>query len=215
MYSRWNRAFALILVGLVALCAACSGGGTDTTDVIGEKFSLIITANPDSGPAPLTVQFFAVPSGGQEPYKYSWDFNGDGVTDSNMNTGIYSYTDSGQATVVVTDDAGDTVTASKTIIVTQGGVPGGTDELDVRYSVDPRTGTVPFNAQFTAFVSGGKQPYKYSWDFDGDGTYDSFIRNPLWTFEKIGQETIPGTYTVVPVLHVEDSRGVTLSLIHI
>lgn len=209
MSSRWNGAIALILVGLVALIGSCSGGGTNNTNLIGEKFNLLITANPDSGPAPLTVSFFAVPSGGQQPYTYRWDFDGDGVTDSNSNSGVYSYTDSGQATVVVTDNAGDTVTASKTIIVTQGGVPAGTSELDVRYDVTPKSGTVPFNAQFTAYVQGGKEPYKYSWDFDGDGVYDSFIKNPLWTFEHIGQETIPGTYTIVPVLHVEDSRGVT------
>jgi PKD repeat protein len=98
MYSRWNGAFALILVGLVALCASCSGGSSDPGEVIGEKFDLLITANPDSGPSPLTVSFFAVPSGGQEPYSYRWDFNNDRVA-VQLNNGIFSYTASRQATV--------------------------------------------------------------------------------------------------------------------
>ena len=112
--------------------------------------------------------------------------------------------------MVVADANGDTVTAAKTVIVTEGGqIGGGSNALDVRYDVNPRSGSVPFNAQFTAFVTGGKEPYSYAWDFDGDGTFDSFIKNPLWTFESIGQEVLPGTHIVVPTLQVTDSRGVT------
>ena len=69
---------------------------------------------------------------------------------------------------------------------------------------------MPFNCQFQAFVSGGKAPYSYAWDFEGDGVFDSFLEAPLWTFERAGQAagTSNDTYLFYPVLRVTDGRGV-------
>lgn len=202
---------------IFALCigiVACGGGGDDNDingPIIGEDFSLMVMADPDTGPAPLTVTLFVTPSGGSAPYSYAWDFDGDGVTDSNMASGTHIYTQSGVAVVTVTDAANRVVTASKTITITQdggGGVTPGTGELDVRFNASPQVGNVPFEVQFEAFASGGKEPYSYSWDFDGDGTFDSFLKNPLYIFEQTGQQTDTDTYVFYPVLQVEDNRGV-------
>lgn len=199
---------AAIAAALLAFAAACSSGGGTTTPIPGEAFSLLVTATPDTGTSPLSVSFFAVPSGGVAPYTFAWDFNQDGVTDSNAPSSLYVYTASGKAKVTVTDDSGAVVTASRTITITGTGTPTPSDELDVRFNASPQVGNVPFNCQFTAFVTGGKEPYSYSWDFDGDGHFDSFLQNPIYTFEEVGEQVSGNTYVFYPILKVRDGRGV-------
>ncbi|MCC7477234.1 PKD domain-containing protein [bacterium] len=191
------------------MLASCGGGGDgDTTPLPGEAFSLLITADPTVGEAPLTTTFAAVPSGGVAPYTYSWDFNGDGVADSNAQSGTYIYTLSAQARVVVTDANGSTVQAQRSIIITGNSNPPVGQNLDVRFTADPTLGSVPFNVSFDAVISGGKAPYSYAWDFDADGTFDSFLKAPLFTFTKVGNKISDNLYVHYPVLRVTDSRGV-------
>ena len=202
----------ITLLALTGLLAACGGGGNDNNNglpPIGEDFSLIVSATPGNGTAPLTVTFFVTASGGVAPYAYAWDFDGDGVTDSNSNSGTYIYTASGVATVVVTDADGKTVTGSRSITITTGGGDVAGDELDVRFNASPQVGNVPFECQFTAFVTGGKEPYSYSWDFEGDGVPDSFLKDPLYVFEQVGDQVAGNAYVYYPILTVTDNRGVT------
>jgi PKD repeat protein len=196
------------LLALTGLFAACGGGGGDVVKPpYGQDFSLIVAASPDSGIAPLTVTFFATPSGGSAPYTFAWDFDGDGVTDSNSASGTFIYTADGIASVVVTDAAAKTVTGSRSITITSGTLPA-SDELTVKFNASPQMGNVPFECQFTAIVTGGKKPYSYSWDFNGDGTPDSFLQNPLHVFEQVGQQVDTAAYVFYPVLTVTDNRGV-------
>ena len=64
------------------------------------------TATPDTGPAPLTVQFSS--AGSNDPdgtaLTYAWDFNGDGTTDSTEPNPTFTYTTAGQ---LHRDAAGD------------------------------------------------------------------------------------------------------------
>jgi len=205
------RLLAAALCALAFVFTACSGGSDGTTPgTTGEAFSLLLTANPDTGTAPLTVTFFVVPSGGQAPYRYSWDFDNDGVEDSNAPSGTHTYPSTGQglAKVTVTDAGSQQVTASRTVIITGTTpvVPGA--GLDIRFNASPQVGNVPFDAHFTAYVGGGKAPYNYAWDFEGDGVYDSFLQNPLWKYQKVGTPVGGGNYVVYPVLKVTDGRGV-------
>jgi PKD repeat protein len=94
------------------------------------------------------------------------------------------------------------------VIVTGDTVQPDPNVLDVRFNASPQVGNVPFSCQFTSYVSGGKAPYSYAWDFNGDGVFDSYLPNPLYTFEKIGQPVGAGTYVIYPVLQVTDGRGV-------
>jgi PKD repeat protein len=188
---------------------ACGGGGGTTTPTNGPAFNLVLYADPDTGNSPLTVSFFAIPSNGVAPYTYAWDFNGDGVTDSNAPNGFYTYTASGQAKLTVTDGAGSVVSTTRTITVLTGTTPPPSQGLDVRFTATPGFGTVPFNVQFTAYVTGGKEPYQYAWDFQNDGTFDNFTANPLYTYTQIGTKIADNQYLQFPVLKVTDSRGVT------
>jgi glucose/arabinose dehydrogenase len=91
--------------------------------------SAVATANPTSGPAPLTVQFNGSgsfdPDG--DPLTYSWDLNGDGTYgDSTAVNPSFTYSTAGTYTVTlkVTDSHGaSTVSAPLTITVGGGNTP--------------------------------------------------------------------------------------------
>lgn len=50
------------------------------------------------------------------------------------------------------------------------------------------TGMVPLTVNFTDIST--NEPTGWQWDLDGDGTFDSFVQNPSFTY------TTPGTYSV-------------------
>ena len=50
------------------------------------------------------------------------------------------------------------------------------------------TGPAPFTVEFTDLTSG--YPTEWEWDFNSNGTVDSYDQNPVWTYEE------PGDYTV-------------------
>ncbi len=90
----------------------------------GETPTASFTATPETGVSPLEVSFDA--SGSSDPaggvLTYSWDFgNGEVATTATAST---TYTTLGQVTVtlMVTNAAGDTASATKTINVTDGSV---------------------------------------------------------------------------------------------
>jgi glucose/arabinose dehydrogenase/PKD repeat protein len=80
----------------------------------------VITANPTSGPVPLTVSFDSTRSSDPEgkPLTYSWDLNGDGTFgDATGPTASYTYATAGvyHPSLRVTDDQGAADTASVTV----------------------------------------------------------------------------------------------------
>jgi PKD repeat protein len=89
----------------------------------------VATANPTSGPAPLTVQFNGSGSSDPDgdPLTYSWDLNGDGTYgDSTAVNPSFTYTAQGtySASLRVTDSHGaSTVSAAVVITVGAGNTP--------------------------------------------------------------------------------------------
>jgi len=100
------------------------GGGSNQAPVA------VVSANPESGTAPLSVQFSS--AGSSDPdgtiSAFAWDF-GDGST-SNAANPLHTYTNTGtyNATLTVTDDQGATGSATVTIDVAQASQ----DELHVQ-----------------------------------------------------------------------------------
>lgn len=103
-----------------------SNGGSATVDVsmavpVSSVLEVSALALPDSGTAPLTVDFEAQVTGGDGSLTFAWQF-GDGQTNTLQNP-TYTYTTPQiyTARVTVTDEDGDTDWAEVTITVTGNG----------------------------------------------------------------------------------------------
>jgi len=161
--------------------------------------SVIAQANPTSGPTPLSVVFGATVVG--DIVLYEWDYDGDGIYDYSSTTSpqtAHTYTDVGTfpATIRVTDSGGPV--ATDTIVITT--EPG----LRAIAQADPTSGPRPLTVTFTpSGETSGSPILWYSWDYDGDGTYDTGLM----------PRPDPTTYTYYAAgiyqatLRVEDADG--------
>jgi cytochrome c len=82
----------------------------------------VLSAEPTSGQAPLTVNFSSAGSNDPDPgesFTFAWDFDGDGTTDSIEADASFTYTtnDTFIARLTVTDSSGRTGTTTRTITV--------------------------------------------------------------------------------------------------
>jgi PKD repeat protein len=140
------------------------------------------SADPVIGDKPLTVQFTDLSTG--TVTEWSWDFDGDGLEDSSIQSPLYTYNTAGTYTVslTVTGPGGaDTITKTDHITINE---PAPIAE----FSGSPTNGIAPLTVNFTDLSAGNVTGW--SWDFDNDGTEDTNIQNPVYTFNT------PGTFTV-------------------
>jgi len=138
---------------------------------------------------------------------YEWDFDGDGVYESNTGStpySYYTYTGAGtfNPTVRVTDNGGAQTVSTPLVVTAQSSNnhPPVVSSLDA----NPPSGTVPLTVSFTSSVSDDDGSIvKYEWDFDGNGTYDATTEtNPVsHLYDK------SGTYTAR--MRVTDNDGAT------
>ena len=133
-------------------------GGENTatkTDYISVTSSALapvanFSASPTSGPAPLEVIFT---NSSTNATSYSWDFNGDGTTDTTAQNPAHTYTTAGTYTVSLTargSDGTDTKTNSDYIAVSSGGRSGGgggdSSGLVAAYNFEEAIGTTVADA---------------------------------------------------------------------
>jgi len=151
--------------------------------------SASFTFNPSSPDAGQAVSFTGSASGGVSPYNYSWSF-GDGGTASGSSVS-HTFQSNGTYTVALTinDSTGQIAKSSQTITVNA------RPSASISYS--PSNPVILAPVAFSASVTGGTQPYSYSWDF-GDGTTGSGS-NVSHSY------LLPGNYTVT--LTVTDANG--------
>jgi PKD repeat protein len=62
------------------------------------------------------------------------------------------------------------------------------------FTSNVQTGIIPLTVQFTD-QSTGTTPLTYAWDFKNDGTVDSTVRNPSYTYTSAGTYTVNLTVT--------------------
>jgi PKD repeat protein len=154
-------------------------------------------ANPQTGLAPLTVQFSAAGSTDADGKieSYSWDFgdgaNGAGVTTSH----IYTRKGTFEVTLTVKDNKGGTARDDITITVDENNPP------VAKMTAAPRTGFAPLEVDFDGSESSDPDgdSLTHRWDF-GDGEFeDDADELTSHTYTK------EGTYTAR--LTVRDTKG--------
>ncbi|WP_231593712.1 leucine-rich repeat protein [Methanosarcina siciliae] len=172
----------------VSLTASNTGGSNTET-----KAGYIVSVLPDSpvadfsvdvtsGPAPLTVQFTDLTT--NKPVSWAWDFESDGIIDSYEQNPSWTYYATGNYTVTLTAAnlaASDTFTRVNLTSVVN--LPPMAD-----FSADPVATLIGCSVQFTDLST--NSPTSWQWDFNNDGTIDSTMQNPSYTY------TTAGTYTV-------------------
>ncbi len=142
------------------------------------------TASPRDGPAPLAVQFTDQSTGSIS--NRSWDFTNDGIVDSTIANPVFTYSNPGTYTVNLTVmGPGGLDTEIKTGFIS---VEEPASGVSAQFTASPLAGSVPLTVRFTDQSSG--EITSYAWDFNGDGTVDSRVKNPVTVY------TSSGTYTV-------------------
>jgi len=137
------------------------------------------SANPTSGPAPLTVQFTNQSVG--QVSSYLWYF-GDGTTSTEINP-RHTFSNVGTYNVILqVVGPGGSSTATRQITVVNPQIPA----PRAAFTLNPASGLAPLTVQFTNQSTGNIT--NYIWNF-GDGTLSTDV-NPSH------QYLLPGTYVV-------------------
>ena len=169
-----------------------------TEAVVNQAPEAVASATPESGNAPLEVNFMGENSlDDVGVISYAWDF-GDGNTSTETNpTHIYSEAGEYTAELTVTDGEGLTDTAEITIQVSE--VIGNQAPVAI-VSATPESGVAPLEVSFIGSGSTDDvDVVSFVWDFgNGDSSMES---DPTYTYNE------PGSYTVE--LTVADAEGLT------
>ncbi|MBT28431.1 MAG: hypothetical protein CMO01_02140, partial [Thalassobius sp.] len=127
------------------------------------------------------------------PFLYEWDFDGDGISDSNLQNPSYTFNRTGDSTIY-----------DVTLTVTD--IPSGCSNTEVKtgvvklydyqqsFTVNQTESCSPMTVLFTD-DSNVQFPFQtIEWDFDGDGVYDDSGSSAFFTYTNTGNS--PQTYTV-------------------
>ncbi|KAA3661319.1 MAG: PKD domain-containing protein, partial [Calditrichaeota bacterium] len=175
-------------------------GATDNAQVTisvnsppNEPPTAVVSADPTSGEAPLTVNFTGSNSSDSDGSiaTYAWTF-GDGIT-ANTADPSHTYANAGNytATLTVTDNQGATDEAHIAITVTQTG----NNPPTAVASADPTSGEAPLAVNFTGSNSSDSDGSiaSYAWTFGDGGTANT--ANPSHTYNSAGNYTAELTVT--------------------
>ena len=156
------------------------------------------TPGVTEGEAPLTVTFT---DASMNAVSWSWDFDSDGSVDSYVQNPEYTYNEPGTYTVSLTAandlDTGDTITD----IINVYGVPVADFTATIGESDNPLT---------VNFTDASNNAVSWSWDFDGDGSMDSEVQNPEYTYPESGKYAV--SLTVANELSTIDMESVTIKV---
>ena len=135
-----------------------------------------------TGEVPLTLQLTNTSTGNIETYL--WDFDGDNITDSILESPTTTITTPGeyQIRLIVIGPGGQNETTQTVTAVNPPDAP------VASFTTSTVSGDAPLAVSFTNTTSGDAT--SYAWDFNGDGQTDETAVSPSFTFND------PGTYTI-------------------
>jgi len=150
------------------------------------------------------VNFQVTVSNGNAPFSHKWNFGTSGIASQNVeDPGGLTFSKVGAHTVTytVTDNDGDTSSATRTVTVN---APDTNPTAVMNSPSDNTTITQGGSVIFAATVTSGNSPFTHAWNFGTSGISGQTVEDPgNLTFNTIGTHTV--TYTVT------DSDGDTNS----
>ncbi len=170
-----------------------------TTEIVDPILIAAIDSDKSIGQTPCTVQFY------DNSYAYllditqwRWDFQNDGIIDSNEENPIFTYNETGNYSVKLIVTGEDTINTLVDTIVVENYIQ--VCDIQCGFSQDSTFGEYPFSVQFsdTSQVI-NTTISSWEWDFENDGITDSYEQSPIWNY------AMPGTYSVK--LLVNDISG--------
>ena len=145
------------------------------------------SATPTIGYAPIEVQFTDLSTGNVSSWE--WDFDTDGTVDSTLQNPQYTYDNVGNYTVSLTvSGTGGNDTEVKTDYIEVIPCPRFAD-----FIAEPTVGEGVTKVQFTDKSTGNVT--SWAWDFQNDGSVDSTVQNPTYTYRKNGVYSVKLTIT--------------------
>ena len=162
-----------------------SGGGGGGGVTVAASFS----CTPKSGPVPLPIQ--CNDESGGNPSSWSWTINGPGgsVQTSSSQDPTFTLPDVGSYSVTLVAD--NNLNHPSTLVLGSYITVGAPSLVD--FTADHNSGKAPLKVQFTDQSS--NNPTTWAWDFQNDGTVDSTIKDPLFTYQQAGTYDVKLTVT--------------------
>ncbi|MCK4653516.1 MAG: PKD domain-containing protein [Candidatus Cloacimonetes bacterium] len=137
------------------------------------------TSNSAQGYSPLVINFTDLSIQGTGVIT-DWEWYFDDGDSSSVQNPTHAFYESGDYTITltVTDENDSTDTEIKTDYITVW-------DIESNFEVDTTSGYYPsVEVNFTDLSVGNIT--NWFWDFENDGTYDSFIQNPTFTYTGVG-----------------------------
>jgi len=145
---------------------------------------VLFSADPTSGNAPLTVQFTDISE--NSPSAWLWDFGDGDSTNETVQNPVHTYASAGTYSVNLT--ATNAYGSSSNRYADWITVAPAPSAPVAAFSANVTTGTAPVTVKFTDTST--NSPTAWNWDFDNDGTVDSTVQNPEYTFNSAGTYSI-------------------------
>jgi len=171
-----------IQVGSQALASAGSSDIFCVTMHDTISFEADFSVNTTSGIAPLTVNFSDLSVG--DPTAWAWDFQNDGTVDSDEQSPTFVYAIPGTYSVQMTISDGAN-TASRTLVDL---IAVSLPLPSANFTSDMQNGESPFTVNFSDLSEGS--PDTWEWDFENDGTIDSYDQNPQHQYTETGNYSV-------------------------
>ncbi len=134
---------------------------------------------------------------------FSWAFGDGGTSDAANPTYTFEAAGTYTVTLTATGEGGET-TSSQDITVAEA-APENVPTASFDFSPNPATAGEAVNFTFT-----GENAVSYAWDFQNDGTIDSEMENPSFTYDEAGAYSVKLTVTGADGTTAEAQRTVSV-----
>ncbi|MEM6297621.1 MAG: PKD domain-containing protein [Bacteroidota bacterium] len=195
-----TRLWAVLLLLMSTLFITSCGGDDDPEEPAAPAPTADFTFAPDAPKAGDAVTFTNT---SQNATTYAWEF-GDGGT-SSLASPSHTFEAAGTYTVKLTATGeGGEATTEKTVTVAEAAAA---DVPVASFDFSPSPAKV---GEAVSFTFTGENAVSYAWDFQNDGTIDSEMENPMFTYDEAGAYSVKLTVIGADGTTAEAQRTITV-----